>query len=114
MKITQQDWVRDLRQNMFNGPGEVELMHICPNGTIPGIRLFARITLEPGCGLGEHAHEGETEIYTILAGTAAVTLNGAPSTLAVGDTMVTHNAKHSLANEGDVPLVVLAQILLDT
>lgn len=40
------------------------------------VKLFARVTLEPGCSLGYHEHHGNSETYYILTGSGRYNDNG--------------------------------------
>ncbi|NLO99293.1 MAG: cupin domain-containing protein, partial [Clostridiaceae bacterium] len=72
-----------------------------------------QITLEPGCSIGSHVHDQEEEIYYILSGTGTVNDNGVVKNVGPGDAIKTGDGEsHSISNNGDVPLVFLAAIIL--
>lgn len=108
------DMVKEIRERMRDGAGNVEILHILKKEDTQGkMRLFARILLKQGCSIGFHSHEGEDEVFYILAGTASVNDAGKEYRALPGDVIVTGNgAGHSIANAGDEPLEVLAVILL--
>lgn len=78
---------KEIRERMRDGKGSVELQHVFIQDELTGkCRLFARVTLKPGCSIGTHTHDREEEIYYIISGTATVDDNGeirssAPATL---------------------------------
>ena len=74
--------------------------------------MFAEITLNPGCSIGYHSHDSETEYYFILSGTGTVNDDGKEVQVKHGDSIVTGNgASHSIKNTGSVPLVFIAVIV---
>ena len=66
-----EDMVKEVREKMRGGEGTVELLHIFRKDELKGrARLFAKITLQPGCSIGFHNHDDEEELFYILRGTA--------------------------------------------
>ncbi|MDI9590108.1 MAG: cupin domain-containing protein [Acidobacteriota bacterium] len=75
-------------------------------------RLFNLMIIEPGNSIGEHAHEGDNEIFYFLEGTGEYDDNGTIVQVGPGDTTICSDGeKHSLKNIGDVPLKFIALIL---
>ncbi len=103
------------REAMRGGPGQVHLRELStPQGLPPKCRLFSELTIKPGCGIGEHPHVGETELYYILSGKGVVVDDGAEVVVEPGDCVSTGNgASHSITNRGQEPLVLVACIVLD-
>ncbi|MBN2531620.1 MAG: cupin domain-containing protein [Spirochaetales bacterium] len=99
---------------MRDGCGKVEIVHVFKKEELKGkARLFARIILHKNCSIGFHTHENEEEIYYILSGIATVNDNGTTYEAKAGDAILTGNgAGHSIENQQDSPLQVLAVILL--
>lgn len=96
------------------GKGKAELHKILNGaGELYGKgRLFNHMILPPGCSVGEHRHEGDNEIYYILRGSGSYNDNGNPVRLFPGDTAVCNDGEcHSLVNDGDEPLELIALIL---
>jgi mannose-6-phosphate isomerase-like protein (cupin superfamily) len=110
----QDEMTSETRDRMRGGKGSVNIRHIFSQEEFDGkCRLFARITLEPGCSIGEHVHDREEEVFYIISGTGTVNDNGKTSVLMPGDAVKTGNgAFHSIENTGTEPLVMLAVILL--
>ncbi|MDR1411206.1 MAG: cupin domain-containing protein [Spirochaetaceae bacterium] len=74
--------------------------------------LLAEITLPPGASIGKHVHTGEAEFFIIMEGSGVVDDNGKEIPIKKGDVMVTVSGdSHSIANNGQVPLVLHAVII---
>jgi mannose-6-phosphate isomerase-like protein (cupin superfamily) len=100
------------KERMRNGDGIVRITHLLDGSAEKNARLFAEITLNPGCSIGNHDHVSETEYYFILAGTGIVNDDGKEIEVKQGDTIITGNgASHSIKNTGAVPLVFHAVII---
>ena len=108
------DMIKEVRERMREGSGKVEIVHIFKKEELKGkVRLFARLILNKNCSIGFHKHEDEEEIFYILAGRGIVDDDGATSEVSTGDAILTGNgAGHTICNENDEPLEVLAVILL--
>ena len=112
MKITKAQQKDEVREHMRDGDGSVLIHHIVQGEDLPAnCRLIARITLEPGCSIGEHMHASEAEIYHILSGYAEMTDEGKAIQMQPGDTCVTSNASHSIRCAGSEPVEFLATII---
>jgi mannose-6-phosphate isomerase-like protein (cupin superfamily) len=116
MFITRDKMTVEKREKMRDGNGTVTLVH-CVEGkgaVQNNTNLLAELTLPPGCSIGRHAHNGETEFYVFLEGTGVANDNGKEISVKPGDTMVTGGgAFHSVANTGAAPLKLLAVIIKD-
>ncbi len=70
-----------------------------------------KLTLAPGCSVGLHTHEGNSEIMYILSGSGKVLYDGAWETLSPG---VCHYCpkghSHSTVNDGTEDLVFFAVV----
>ena len=85
-----------------------------PEQMYSGARLFNHITLDPGCSIGYHAHEHETEFYYILSGEAVFNDNGAEVILHAGDVTETgYGESHGMENCGNVPVELIALIVTE-
>ncbi|MBP7402013.1 MAG: cupin domain-containing protein [Clostridia bacterium] len=104
----------EIKESLRGGKGCVKMTTLLSPGEFKGkARLVARITIGPGCSIGPHVHEGEEEIFYILSGEADFDDNGQARRLRAGDVCLTVGGeRHSIANAGDVPLDLLATILL--
>lgn len=75
-------------------------------------RVFAHTTLLPGCGIGFHMHNGESETYYIYSGTGEFDDNGTIVPVAAGDVTFTPSGTgHAIKNTGDEPMELIALIL---
>lgn len=102
------------RENMRGGQGIVKMENVL-NGAEEMYgkgRLFAKIILEPGCSIGHHVHEGESETFYFLRGTGEYDDNGEITTVQAGDVAFAGDGEgHSIKNIGDEPLEFIALIL---
>lgn len=107
------DYVQDVRTNMMGGEGSVTIEHIFKkdNGLNANIRMYSRITIQPGCSIGKHEHVNEEEILHVISGRGLANDNGVEVTVEAGDSIVTRSGEsHGIACAGDEPLVLLAAI----
>lgn len=103
----------DVKVNMRGGAGEAVLTALSP-ALPPKTRLFSTITLKPGCGIGYHVHEGETEMFYFASGSGRVCDDGEWYDIAAGDSMTTPGGHgHAVENTGDADLILVAVIVLD-
>lgn len=111
---TANEMISELKNEMRGGKGSIELQHIFRQDEFTGkARLFAKVTINPGCSIGLHEHQAEEEIYYIISGKGIVNDNGKVKEVLSGDAVLTGNgASHSIENCGDVPLIMVAVILL--
>jgi len=102
----------EVKEKMRGGNGSTELVHLVDCANEKNIRMLAEITLKPGCSIGGHSHDNETEYFLILSGEGTVNDNGTEKPVKAGEAVVTGNgASHSLRNNGSVPLVLHAVIV---
>ena len=105
MKVEEKERLRD-------GEGITRLTHLVDASAEKNARMLAEIALEPGCSIGYHPHDAETEYYFILSGTGTVNDEGKEVEVKPGDSVITGNgASHSIKNTGTVPLVFIAVIV---
>ena len=102
-------------ENMCGGKGHVIIKHILGEKELNGkCRLYAEVTIEPGCSLGYHEHHGESETYYILSGTGNYNDHGTQRPVKAGDVTFTPDGRgHGLENAGDTDRVFMALIILD-
>jgi mannose-6-phosphate isomerase-like protein (cupin superfamily) len=112
MLVKRHEMKTEVREKMSGGEGKAELIHLVDCQNEKNIRMLAELTLRPGCSIGSHGHENETEYYVILSGEGVVNDNGTEKPVKEGDVIVTGNgASHSIRNNGSVPLVFYAVIV---
>ncbi len=101
----------EMRENMRGGDGTVIINSFVSAEELNGNgRLFGKITLKSGCGIGFHMHENESELFYILKGTAMYDDNGTVVKVSAGDVTITPpGTGHSIKNESgeDVELIAL-------
>ncbi len=102
-------------ENMAGGEGHVIIKHILGEKELNGkCRLYAQVTIEPGCSLGYHEHRNESETYFILSGGGEYDDNGNCRPVKAGDvTFTPDGCGHGLKNTGLEDLVFMALIILD-
>ncbi len=114
MKITPNDYIKDVRHEMRGGEGDVTIEHFQKEGLPEKCRLMSKITLEPGCSIGHHVHNNETEYYIITKGEAIVDDDGTDVSCKAGDVIVTSNGSgHSIKNTSKDTMEMIAVIILD-
>lgn len=104
---------KENRENMRGGDGIVEITNfVVPAEMNDKGRLFGKITLNPGCGIGYHVHEADAELFYILKGTAEYDDNGTMTTVTAGDvTICPTGTGHSIKNNTDEVVELIAAIL---
>lgn len=113
--IRKQDELKvEYREHMRDGAGTVQLTHFI-NGAAELYdkgRLFAKITLQPGCGIGYHVHEADSEIFYILKGTAQYNDNGTDTVVKAGDVTICKKGEgHAIHNATDEVVEVVAVVV---
>ena len=99
-------------ERMRDGEGKAQLTYLLDGSTQKNARMFAEVTLDPGCSIGYHPHNSETEYYFILSGSGVVNDDGKDVQVKKGDSVITgFGAYHSIKNNGSVPLVFHAVIV---
>lgn len=103
----------EIRNNMFDGKGGVELNHLLEGSEFQGKgRLFSHSILKPGTSIGNHTHKGDIEAYYVIKGEGTYSDNGEITTLKKGDLAFTDNGQsHYIENTGDEDLELIALIL---
>ena len=104
----------EYKEHMRDGDGTVQLTHfitgpeeLCGKG-----RLFSKITLNPGCSIGYHVHEGDAELFYILKGTAEYNDAGEIRTVTAGDvTICPAGTGHGIANKTEDVVELVAVIV---
>lgn len=101
--------------NVAGGKGYITKKYILSGDKLPSnCRMYAEVTLTPGCSIGYHPHNGESETYYIISGNGEYNDNGNMCKVQVGDITYTPSGKaHGIENTGDTDLVFMAIILKD-
>ena len=96
-----------------NGKGLIHIKELTDKaGRYDHGRLFAHVTVNPGCSIGYHTHEHETEFYYIIKGEAVFNDDGKEVILHPGDIGATgYGQGHGLENKTDEPVELIALIV---
>ncbi len=103
----------EYRENMRGGNGKVKMEHVITKDEMNGHgRLYAKITLGPGCSIGRHQHVGDTEPYFILQGHGVFIDDDLTRTeVGPGDVcLIDFGQSHAIENNSDEDLVFMALI----
>lgn len=105
---------KEIRKNMRGGDGEVTIANWIDKPKLPpNVRLMGVIELPPGASIGEHAHEGEAEVFHIISGAGEYNDDGEAVEVKSGDTCVCASGqRHGIKNTGGRPLIFNAVITL--
>lgn len=107
MKITNSK--TDICANRFGGNGDVIIEHYLDESML----MYAKVTLKPGCSLGYHIHDGNSETIVVLQGTADYNDNGQAITLHAGDKVHCPSGEgHAIGNPADAAEDLLLQALV--
>ena len=104
----------EYREHMRDGDGTVMLTSFIggPADLNDKGRLFSKITLEPGCSIGFHIHENDSELFYFIKGTGEYSDNGNIVTVNPGDVAICPaGTGHSIANKEDETLELVAVIV---
>jgi quercetin dioxygenase-like cupin family protein len=107
------DCKKVFNEKMRGGNGTVEITNFAsPEELNNKGRLFANITLKPGCSIGFHTHENESELFYLMKGEALYNDNGTEYTVTAGDVMICPaGTGHGVANNGTEDVELCAVIL---
>ena len=99
--------------NVRGGNGLIRMKDLTDNaGLYNHGRLFAHVTVNPGCSIGYHDHQHETEFYYIIKGEAVFNDDGKEVVVHAGDICATgYGASHGLENRTDSPVELIALIV---
>lgn len=107
------DLQKEYREHMRGGDGTVEITNFATPAELNDKgRLFARITLKPGCSIGYHVHEKDSELFYLIQGQALYNDNGTEYTVRSGDVMICPaGTGHAVANQGEEDVEICAVII---
>jgi mannose-6-phosphate isomerase-like protein (cupin superfamily) len=112
MVIQRNEMKVEEKNRMRDGEGTTRITYLLDGSTQKNARMFAEISLNPGCSIGYHKHESETEYYFIVSGEGTVNDDGNDVSVKNGDSIITGNGgSHSIKNTGSVPLIFHAVII---
>ena len=104
-----------INKEMKGGPGQViQTNFVNQEELLNNGRLFGKLHLEPGCGIGPHIHEGEGEIFYIASGEVVYNDEGKEEILKAGDVAICKPGHgHFVTNKSDQPADLIALILFE-
>ena len=111
---TQHECQVEYREHMRDGEGTVQITNFItgPAELNEKGRLFAKITLNPGCSIGFHMHENESELFYVMKGEAVYNDNGTEVPVSAGDVMICPSGSgHAVANNSAETTELCAVIL---
>ena len=102
-------------KNKAGGKGEITITHLLGNTELNGkCGMFAQVTLPPHTSIGVHPHNGNTETYYILKGTALYNDNGEERTIGAGmTTFCPDGEKHGIENVSDTEDLVFIALIIN-
>lgn len=103
-----------VNEKMRGGDGSVRLTSLISSSEelLNKGRLFSVITLEPGCSIGYHVHENESELFYIVKGSADYNDGGEEIKVNAGDvTIVEPGNGHGITNRTSETCELVALIL---
>ena len=103
----------ELREKMRGGNGTVKITKFAsPDELYNKGRMFADITLEPGCGIGFHVHEKDSELFYLAKGSALYNDNGTTAEVKQGDVMLCPaGTGHAISNNSEETAELIAVIV---
>ncbi len=109
----QDSFNKALNEHMRGGDGIVEVLSLATKEELNNNgRLFGKITINPGCSIGFHVHENESELFYVLDGEAEYSDNGNIHTISAGElTICPPGTGHSVANKKEKTVTLMALII---
>ena len=104
----------DYREKMRDGNGTVEITNLIidPKELYNKGRLFSKITLKPGCSIGFHVHENDSELFYFLNDGAQYNDNGEIKPVFAGDVAICPaGTGHGVINDSDKTVEFIAVIV---
>ena len=98
-----------------NGKGLIHIKDLTDKEGLYGHgRMFAHVTVDPGCSIGYHNHEHETEFYYIIKGEAVFNDDGKEVIVHAGDICAPGSGHyHGLENRTEEPVELIALIVME-
>ena len=98
-----------------NGKGLIHIKDLTDKEGLYGHgRMFSHVTVDPGCSIGYHNHEHETEFYYIIKGEAVFNDDGKEVIVHAGDICATgYGQHHGLENRTEEPVELIALIVME-
>ena len=110
----QEEMKKIVVEHARGGLGFIEQLHFFQQEEMntKNVKMFAKLTINPGNSIGEHSHDDDEEVIYVLKGKGTFYDNGVKKELLPGMAAITGGGKsHSIVNEGDEPLEFIALIV---
>lgn len=103
----------EIKKNLRGGEGEIPAKVLIPNEASCGkFKMCAMMTLEPGCSIGEHAHDPDAEFCYMVDGEMTILDGGEEHTVHPGDAWFCGGgARHYTVNRSDKTATFMAIVL---
>lgn len=100
-------------EHMRGGDGTVEITHFATTEELYNKgRLFGKVTLQPGCGIGYHVHEQDSELIYVMKGEAVYNDAGIERAVSAGDVLICpEGTGHGICNKSDSVVELCAVIV---
>ncbi|MGM9649579.1 MAG: cupin domain-containing protein [Butyricicoccaceae bacterium] len=101
------------KEHLRGGEGYVTLQHLLEPGESCGkCKMIARITIEPGNTIGDHAHNPDAELCYLLEGELTITDGGEEHVMYPGDAWICGEGnRHCTMNKSEAPAVFLGIVI---
>lgn len=102
-------------ENLRDGCGVTNFNLYCDTTNAPkNTRLITEISLEPGCSIGKHTHQSETELYYVVRGIGELDDNGEARMVRARDLSYCNEGHyHAIKNTGTDTLLLLAIVVTE-
>ena len=98
---------------MRGGDGQALITNLFEKEELLNSRMLGTLTLEPGCSVGVHQHDGEQEYFYVLKGSPVYIDDDQEIQLYEGDVTICEDGhSHGICNRSQETVQVLACILL--
>ena len=101
--------------NKAGGKGEITITHLLSEKELDGkCAMFAKVTIPPHASIGVHPHNGNTETYHILSGTARYNDNGTERQIGAGVTTFCPDGEiHGIENISDTEDLIFTALIIN-
>ena len=98
-----------------NGKGLIHMKDLTDQqGLYNHGRLFTHVVIDPGCSIGYHAHNHETEFYYVIKGEGVFNDDGKEIVVHPGEICATgYGQSHGMENRTSEPLEMIALIVTE-
>lgn len=99
--------LKDIKEVGVSHNIEIKKKVFIPNGQVPHLTQFSRVTFKPGQIANNHIHQDMYEIFYVESGEGEIIVNGSKYSLASGDCVTVEPGEdHEVINIGKVNLII--------